>query len=79
MAFEDLKNYLVKLPTMSVPKEGKVLSSYLATSDETISVVLVREEGRRQLPVYFINRALKGPEMRYQPLEKLALALVNVA
>lgn len=78
-AFEDLKNYLAELPTLSVPKEGETLSLYLASSDETISAVLVREEGRRQLPVYFIRRALKGLEMRYQPLEKLALALVNAA
>lgn len=78
-AFEALKNYLVKLPTLSVPKAGEVLSLYLTTSDETISAVLVCEEGRRQLLVYFINRALKGPKTRYQPIEKLALALVNAA
>lgn len=41
--------------------------------------MLVCEEGRRQLSVYFNSRSLKGPETRYQPLEKLALALVNVA
>lgn len=63
-AFADLKNYLAKLPTLYVSREGKVLPLYLATSDEVISAVLVREEGRRQLPVYFISRAFKGSETR---------------
>ena len=78
-AFDELKNYLAKLPTLSVPKDGEVLSIYLAASDEAISAVLVRVEGERQLPVYFISRALKGPETRYQSLEKSALALINAA
>lgn len=76
-ALAELKNYLAKLPTLSVPKEDKVLFLYLATSDEGISAVLVREEKRRQLPVYFISWSLKGPETRYQFLEKLGLAFVN--
>lgn len=78
-AFADLKNYLVKLLTLSNSKVGEALSLYLATSDGTISTVLIREEGRRQFPAYFISRALKGLETRYQPLEKLTLALVNAA
>lgn len=75
----ELKAYHAKLPTLLVPKEGETLFLYLATSEEAISAVLVREEGRRQLLVYFISRSLKGPETRYQPLEKLTLALVNAA
>lgn len=78
-AFDELKRYPANLPTLFVPNKGEILSLYLAASDEAISAVLVRDEKHRQLPVYFISRALKGPKTRYQPLEKIALALVNAA
>jgi len=32
-----------------------------------------------QKPIYFINKVLQGPEVRYQALEKVALAVVYSA
>ena len=52
---------------------------YLAVSDEAISATLIREMFDGQKPVYFTSKALQGPEVRYQQIEKVALALVNAA
>uniref|UniRef100_A0A2N9IPM7 Reverse transcriptase domain-containing protein n=1 Tax=Fagus sylvatica TaxID=28930 RepID=A0A2N9IPM7_FAGSY len=60
-------------------KQGEELYLYLVVSPTAISSVLVREEDRRQLPVYYTSRALRGAEERYPPMEKLAFALVTVA
>lgn len=52
---------------------------YLAAADEAISVVLLTESEGVEKPIYFISRALEGPEINYPSLEKVALALVHVA
>lgn len=41
--------------------------------------MLVRETEDGQRPVYFVSKALKGAEIRYQKVEKVALALVKGA
>jgi len=38
--------------------------------------VLVQEQDQVQKPIYFVSKALQGPELRYQSLEKAALAVV---
>ncbi|XP_071924818.1 uncharacterized protein [Coffea arabica] len=78
-AFTDLKAYLAELPTLTVPELGETLFLYLSACNEAISAVLVREDGGAQRPVYYISRALQGPETRYTPAEKLVLALVHAA
>uniref|UniRef100_A0A2N9G5W9 Reverse transcriptase RNase H-like domain-containing protein n=1 Tax=Fagus sylvatica TaxID=28930 RepID=A0A2N9G5W9_FAGSY len=63
---------------MSNPsKQGEELYLYLAVSLTAVSSALVREEDRRQLPVYYTSRALRGAEERYPPMEKLAFALLT--
>lgn len=62
-----------------MPRHRDTLSLYLAVADEAISAVLLAEREGIQKPVYFISRALQGPELNYPSLEKLALALVHVA
>ena len=39
----------------------------------------MRDQGKQHLPIYFVNKSLLDAEMRYLPLEKLALALVRAA
>ena len=39
-------------------------------------MTLVREEDKIQKLVYYASRALRGAQERYQPMEKLAFALV---
>ncbi|GAU38058.1 hypothetical protein TSUD_146160 [Trifolium subterraneum] len=43
-------------------------------SSEAISAVLIKETEQGQKPVYFVSRALEGPELRYLQIEKIALA-----
>ncbi|XP_022041369.1 uncharacterized protein LOC110943947 [Helianthus annuus] len=75
-AFQEMKNYICQLPTLATPIPGEHLLLYLSASKTTISAVMMVEREGKQIPIYFISRTLKGPEERYMPLEKLALALV---
>ena len=40
-------------------------------------MVLIREENDTQKPIYFTSRTLQGAELRYQQLERVALALIS--
>jgi hypothetical protein len=75
-AFRNLKEYLMKPPLLSRPKEGEILYLYLAVSSSAVSAALVREEVGVQRPIYFISKALRGAEERYPRIEKLDFALV---
>ncbi|GKV12031.1 hypothetical protein SLEP1_g23237 [Rubroshorea leprosula] len=59
--------------------DGEILYLCLDISDEAISFVLVREEGKQQKPVYYISSVLHGAEIRYFIVEKAALAVVTSA
>ena len=39
----------------------------------------IREDRSRQLPIYYVSKALLDAETRYSHLEKLALALIVTA
>nr|GEZ96367.1 reverse transcriptase domain-containing protein [Tanacetum cinerariifolium] len=52
---------------------------YLSATHVAISAVLLTERETTQTPVYFISRALQGPELNYSPMEKLVLSLVFAA
>jgi hypothetical protein len=57
-AFEEPKQYLIELTTLTPPSSGTPLLLYVAASHAAISAALVQEkqEGqtRKQVPVYFI-------------------------
>ena len=78
-AFAALKNYLSSPPILVSPYEGELLTLYLAVSDLSTSVVLIRDKDRVQHLVYYCSRALRGAEERYPRMEKLILALVTAA
>ncbi|XP_064940576.1 uncharacterized protein LOC135594082 [Musa acuminata AAA Group] len=78
-AFEQVKQHLANLPRLASVSFGEKLSIYLATSWHAVSSVLTKEASGEQLPVYYISHVLNGPEERYPPIERLALALVLVA
>ena len=61
------------------PDKGETLYLYISASQLAISTVLVKEKDQAQHPIYFVSRALQGPETRYTPLERLILALVHAA
>ncbi|GKB28579.1 reverse transcriptase domain-containing protein [Tanacetum coccineum] len=50
--------------------EKEELIIYLAGAKETISAVLMTKKEAKQMPIYFVSRALKGPELNYTSMEK---------
>ncbi|GJZ17462.1 reverse transcriptase domain-containing protein [Tanacetum coccineum] len=78
-AFKHLKQHMSELPLLVAPKPQEELIMYLSASFGAISAVLIMERGTVQTPVYFISRALQGPELNYSPMEKLVLSLVFAA
>ena len=75
-AFQDLKEYLTRVPMLTALEPGEDLFLYLSVSDHAVSVVLLRDQGVQQ-PMYNISKTLVDAETRYFPLEKLVLALVH--
>ncbi|MCI74892.1 gag-pol polyprotein, partial [Trifolium medium] len=49
---------------------------YLAMLENAMSSALVQELEDEEKPVYFVSRVFQGAEVRYQKIEKLALAVV---
>ncbi|GJW36402.1 reverse transcriptase domain-containing protein [Tanacetum coccineum] len=78
-AFRQMKEHIAKLPMLTTPEEQEELIVYLAASKEVVSAVLMTEREDRQMPIYFVSRALRGPEVNYTPMEKVVLALVHAS
>ena len=49
---------------------------YLAASETAVSATLIGEEGRKQLPVYYVSQAFQGAEFKYPRIEKIVFALI---
>ncbi|GJR09262.1 reverse transcriptase domain-containing protein [Tanacetum coccineum] len=75
--FKQMKQLIAELPTLTAPEEKEELIVYLAAAKEAISVVFMTEREAKQMPIYFISRALRGPKVNYTSMEKLVLALVH--
>ncbi|GJW45641.1 reverse transcriptase domain-containing protein [Tanacetum coccineum] len=78
-AFKQMKQLIAELPMLTTPMEKEELIVYLATAKETVSAVLMTEREAKQMPIYFVSRALRGPELNYTSMEKLVLALVHAS
>ncbi|GJT42375.1 reverse transcriptase domain-containing protein [Tanacetum coccineum] len=78
-AFKKPKQHLSELPLLVAPKPKEELIVYLSASHEAISAVLMTERGTVQTSVYFVSRALQGPKLNYNLMEKLVLSLVFAA
>ena len=77
LAFQQLKEYLARPPIMSSPEADEVLFAYVAVAFHAISLVLIREDNGTQRPVYYVSKSLHEAEIRYLPLEKAVLAIVQ--
>ncbi|CAL8152252.1 unnamed protein product [Prunus armeniaca] len=75
-AFQDLKNYMSRAPLLSKPLPGEVLFLYVSVSSTAVSSVLVRIPEKTELPIFYVSKALQSAELRYPPLEQLAVSLV---
>ncbi|GKC80862.1 reverse transcriptase domain-containing protein [Tanacetum coccineum] len=78
-AFRQMKEHIAKLPMLTALEEQEELIVYLAASKEAVSAVLMTEREDMQMPIYFVSRALRGPEVNYTPMEKVVLALVHAS
>ncbi|KAL0393111.1 UNVERIFIED_CONTAM: hypothetical protein Sradi_2533900 [Sesamum radiatum] len=78
-AFDELKKYFGLATFVDKTRDRRNPYLYLAVSENAVSSVLVRQENREHLPVYYVSKVLQGAEPRYSQIEKLALSLVIAA
>jgi hypothetical protein len=73
--FEELKQYLIDLITLTPPSSGTSLLLYVAASHSAVSAALVQEKQdgqvKRQAPVYFVSEVLSLSKKNYTKLEKV--------
>ena len=62
---------------MSSPEANEVLFAYIAMAPHAVSLVLIRVNDGVQRPVYYVSKSLHEAEIRYLPLEKAILAVVQ--
>ena len=75
--FQQRKEYLSHLPIMLSPETDEVLFAYIAVAPHAVSLVLIRVDGGRQRPIYYMSKSLHEAEICYLPLEKAILAVVH--
>jgi ribonuclease HI len=79
-AFEELKQYLIDITTLTPPAPGAPLLLYVAVSHSAVSAALVQEklEGqtKKQAPVYFVSEVLSFSKKNYTELEKVLYAVL---
>ncbi|PWA76712.1 reverse transcriptase domain-containing protein [Artemisia annua] len=75
-AYQQWKNCMENLPTITPPVRGEILLLHVATSSDEVGAMLFAEKSNVQIPIYFVSKALPEVERRYAESEKLALAIV---
>jgi ribonuclease HI len=79
-AFEELKQYLIDLTTLTPPLPGAPLLLYVAASHSAVSASLVQEKQdaqvKKQAPVYFVSEVLSLSKKNYTELEKVLYAVL---
>jgi hypothetical protein len=79
-AFEDLKQYLIQLTTLTPPSSRALLLLYVVASHAAVSAALVQErqddQENKHVPVYFISKVLNPSKKNYTELEKVLYALL---
>ncbi|XP_030936767.1 uncharacterized protein LOC115962042 [Quercus lobata] len=62
---------------MSSPEADEVLFAYIAVAPHAVSLVLIREDNGTQRLFYYVSKSLQEAKIRYLPLEKAVLAIVQ--
>jgi hypothetical protein len=79
-AFEELKQYLIDLTTLTPPSLGAPLLLYVVASHSAVSAALVQEkldgQVKKQAPVYFVSEVLSLSKKNYTELEKVLYAVL---
>nr|GEW14726.1 reverse transcriptase domain-containing protein [Tanacetum cinerariifolium] len=58
-AFKQMNKLIVELPTLTAPTKKEELIVYLAAEREAVSPVLMTKRESKQMPIYFVSRALQ--------------------
>ena len=77
-AISALKRTIATPLIVSWPRPGEPLLLYLSVADKVVSLALVQEERKHQLPIYITNRILYDVERHYQMIKKVALAFITL-
>ncbi|XP_065631428.1 uncharacterized protein LOC136068329 [Quercus suber] len=77
VAFQQLKEYLPRPPIMSHPEVDEVLYAYIFVALHAVSLILIRDDNDVQKPVYYVSKSLHEAEVKYLPLEKAILVVVD--
>src|SRR5688572_4363087 len=68
-AFEELKQYLIDLTTLTPLAPGAPLFLYVAASHSAVSAALVQEkldgQAKKQAPLYFVSEVLSPSKKNY--------------
>jgi hypothetical protein len=79
-AFEESKQYLIDLTTLTPPSLGAPLLLYVAASHSAVSAALVQEKQdgqvKKQAQVYFISEVLSLSKKNYTKLENVLYAVL---
>jgi hypothetical protein len=79
-AFEELKQYLIDLTTLTPPSSGTPLLLYVAASHDAVSAALVQEKQdgqiKKQAQVYFASEVLSPSKKNYTELKKVLYAVL---
>ena len=62
---------------MSNPEADEVLFAYIVVAHHAVSLVLIRTDNGVQRLVYYVSKSLHEAEVRYLPLKKAILAVVQ--
>jgi len=77
LAFQQLKEYLSWPSIMSNPEVDEALFAYIVVTPHTVSLVLIQVDSGVQRPVYYESKSLHEVDVRYLPLEKAILVVVQ--
>lgn len=74
-----MKQFLFAPSILVRPKEKSPLTLYSAVLEKDISFVLVQDSDEGEKSFYFVNKVVKGVEIRYQKNKQLSLVVVITA
>jgi hypothetical protein len=80
-AFEELKQYLIDLTTLTPPTPGAPLLLYVAASHSAVSVTLIQEklegQNKKQVPVYFVSEVIKLIKEKLRRIGESVVCCIN--
>ena len=74
---------MLKPNTLTTPTPWAELLLYVSETESAVSAVLVEEQEnkhtKRQVPVYFVSKALSSSKTYYSEIQKIAYAVLTAA